>query len=127
MPVWSMDAAETTTAIAEVQAAEAQLAEVEARLLSHAKRTDIAGNCAASSTAIWHAVATRTTRVQAHRAMRLAEALEDREHVRAALAQGRIHVDQAEAILRALVDLPAGLDPDLAARAEQHLVELARS
>ena len=64
IPVWSMDATETTTAIAEVQAAEAQLAELEGpSSSSHADRIDIAGNTGATSTANWHAVATRTTRV----------------------------------------------------------------
>ena len=104
----------------------AQLPAMSVRLAWDSSRAFTSASWAsAASTANWHAVAARTTRVQAHRAMRLAEALEDREHARAALAQGRIHVDQAEAILRALVDLPAGLDPDLAPRAEQHLVELA--
>ena len=87
-PVWSMDATETTAAIAEVQAVEAQLAEVKARLLSHATRIDIPASTAASSTANWHAVTTRSTRAQAHRTMRLADGLEQRDLTRAALAGG---------------------------------------
>ena len=42
VPLWSMDPAETTARIDEVQAAEAQLAELEARLLAHADRIEIA-------------------------------------------------------------------------------------
>ena len=42
MPVWSMDAAETTATLAEIQATKAQLVELEARLLSHADRTEVA-------------------------------------------------------------------------------------
>ena len=57
--------------------------------------------------------------------MRLAEGLEDHDLTRAALAEGRVHVEQAEAILRALADLPADLDPDLVDQAERHLLELA--
>ena len=52
-PVWSMNASDTTTAIAEVQAAEAQLAELKARLLTHADRIELAGNTGATSTANW--------------------------------------------------------------------------
>ena len=66
--VWSMDAAETTTAIAEVTKAESQLAELEARLLAHADRADLRGENGSTSTANWHAVATTTTRAAAHRA-----------------------------------------------------------
>ena len=74
MPVWSMDATETTATLAEVQSAKAQLAELEARLLAHADRIDVAGNTGATSTANWHAHTTRTTRAAAHRVMRLATA-----------------------------------------------------
>ena len=127
MPVWSMDAAETTATLAEIQSAKAQLVELEARLLSHADRTEVAAHTGATSTANWHAHATRTTRVAAHRAMRLATGLEDHDLTRTALAEGRLHVEQAEAILRALADLPADLDPKLLVQAEQHLLEQAAS
>jgi hypothetical protein len=126
VPVWSMDAIETTAAIADVQAAKAQLAEVEARLLSHATRIDIPATTAASSTANWHAVATTTTRAQAHRTMRLADGLETHDLTRAALAGGAVHVEQAEVILRALEQLPDDLDPDLTAQAEQELLAHAQ-
>jgi hypothetical protein len=36
-----------------------------------------------------------------------------------------VNAEQAQVILRALTDLPADLDPDLATRAEAHLLELA--
>ncbi len=125
-PVWSMDPTETTAAIADVQAAEAQLAEVKARLLSHATRIDIPAATATSSTANWHAVTSRTTRAQAHRTMRLAAGLEQRDLTRAALAEGQIHVEQAEVILRALAELPDDLDPELVTQAEQQLLEQAQ-
>ena len=108
-----------------MQAAKAQLAELEARLLAHADRIEVAAATAATSTANWHAHTTQTTRAQAHRAMRLAQGLEDHDPTRTALAEGRIHVEQAEAILRALTELPADLDPKLLAQAEQHLLDLA--
>ena len=117
-PVWSMDAAETTAALDDVQSAKAQLGELEARLLNHAGRIEIPAESGATSTANWHAHRTRTTRTAAHRTMRLAAGLETRDATRTALAQGSVHVEQAEVILNALADLPDDLDPDLADQAE---------
>ena len=126
IPLWSMDAQDTTTTtIADVQAVKAQLAALEAQLLSHAKQIDLPGDTAASSVANWHAVATRTTRVVAHRAVRLSDGLEHHDLTRQALAEGRVHVEQAEVILRALADLPDDLTPALVAKAEAHLLEQA--
>ena len=87
-PVWSMDPAETTAALHDLQALAAQVAELQARVLAHADRTEVAAATAATSTANWHAHTTRTTRAQAHRAMRLAQGLEDHDLTRTALAAG---------------------------------------
>uniref|UniRef100_UPI000A00F8E1 HNH endonuclease signature motif containing protein n=1 Tax=Nocardioides halotolerans TaxID=433660 RepID=UPI000A00F8E1 len=125
-PVWSMNADDTVATIAEVQSAKAQLAELEARLLTHAGRVDLPGQTGATSTATWHAATTRTTKTHAHRTMRLADGLELHEATRTALADGRVHVEQSEAILRALADLPDDLDAAIAAEAERRLLEYAR-
>ena len=50
--------------------------------------------------------------------MRLAEGLDHHDATRTALAEGRLHAEQAEVILYALADLPDDLDPDLVAHAE---------
>src|SRR3954469_21218359 len=71
VPLWSMGPDETAATIADVQAAEAQLAELKTRLLTHAGEVDVPGKTAASSVANWHAAATRTTKTTAHRDMRL--------------------------------------------------------
>ena len=113
VPVWSMDAAETTASLDQLAALAAQVAELQARVLAHGDRTDIAAESGATSTANWHAHRTRTTRPQAHRTMRLAAGLEQRDLTRAALACGAVHVEQAEVILRALAELPDDLDPEL--------------
>ncbi len=47
---------------------------------------------------------------------------ESHDQTRDALAEGRVHVEQAEVILRALDDLPADLDPSLVQDAEAHLL-----
>ena len=57
--------------------------------------------------------------------MRLAKALEDRELTRRALAEARVNLEQAQVIVRALDDLPDGLDPELVVKAEAHLIEQA--
>jgi hypothetical protein len=123
--VWSMDATETTTALAEISSAKAQLAELEARVLMHADRIEVAGHAAHSSTATWHAVATQTTRAAAHRLMRTATSLETHEPTRTALAEGRLQVEQGEVILRALAELPEDVDAEVVEEAEAHLLDLA--
>ena len=72
VPLWSMDAAETTAVIEDVLRAEAQLAELKTRLLTHAETVDVAGTAGATSTANWLAHHTHTTRRAAHRTVRLA-------------------------------------------------------
>jgi hypothetical protein len=71
--------------------------------------------------------ATSTANWVAHRTIRLAKALEAHEPTRTALAEGRVHVEQATVIARAVDDLPDDLDPDLVAEAEAHLVEQAQT
>jgi hypothetical protein len=123
--VWSMGAAETAATIGELDRAEAQVAELKARLLAHGDFVAV-GQDIAMSTPNWLAHTTKTTRVAAHRAMRLAKALEDRDLTRGALAEGRVNLEQAQAILRAVGDLPDGLDPELIGKAEAHLIEQAQ-
>jgi hypothetical protein len=84
VPVWSMDAAETTDALAEVRAAKAQLAELEARLLCHADRTEVGNQGNATSTAKWLAVTAQTTRPESHRLLRIAKSLEANDQTRTA-------------------------------------------
>jgi hypothetical protein len=124
-PVWSMGAAETAAALTELDRAEAQVAELKARLLVHGDFVAV-GQDIAMSTPNWLAHTTKTTRVATHRAMRLAKALEDRDLTRGALAEGRVNLEQAQAIIRAVDDLPDGLDPDLIGKAEAHLIDQAQ-
>ena len=125
--LWSMDAAETAATIEDLGRAEAQLAELKTRLLLHAEAVDVPGQSGATSTPNWHAHHTKLTRRETHRQIRLAHGLEQHDVTRAALAEGRVHVEQAEAILRGLADLPDDPDPDLVQQAEAHLIEQART
>jgi hypothetical protein len=58
--------------------------------------------------------------------VRLAKALEDHDLTRTALAEGRVNLEQTQAILRAVGDLPEGLDPELIGQAEAHLIDQAQ-
>jgi hypothetical protein len=120
--VWSMGAAETMATLDELSALAAQVAELQARLLTHAEQIQLPSATGATSTANWHGHRTRTVRSQAHRMMRLAEGLDQREATRAAMAEGRLHADQAHVILDSLKQLPDDLDPELVEQAEQHLI-----
>ncbi len=120
--LWSMDALATTTTLTELQRLTNRVVELQARVLAHADQTKVGDESGATSTPNWYAHHTKLTRREAHRQTRLATALEAHEQTRAALAEGRLHVEQAEIITRALDDLPDDLDPDLVARAEAHLI-----
>ena len=109
-PVWSMSTAETETALVEVTRLESQLAQLKLRLLAHGKRVDVGAEVGATSPANWYAHQTRTVRPAAHRAMRLAERLEEAHPaVDAALAEAAINVDQAAVIVEAVDALPTDL------------------
>src|SRR5690349_25111153 len=91
VPVWALDPAETTATLLELTALAAQVAELQARLLVHADQSEVTAQTAASSTANWYAVTTRTTRPRAHGLMRLATRLETHEATRTALAEGTVN------------------------------------
>ena len=117
-----MDAGETGAVLDDVLRAEAQLSELKARLVSHAGAVDLPAQSAAKSTAHWLAHRATMTAAQARRTTTMATGLEQHGHPRAALVAGRIHLEQAEVILRALADLPDGLDLLTLERAECHLL-----
>ncbi len=120
--VWSLDAPATATTLAELQRLANRVAELQARVLAHADHTQVGDHTGATSTANWLAHHTKLTRREAHRQTRLATSLETYEQTRVALAEGRLHVEQAEVILRALDELPDDLDQDLKDEAELHLI-----
>jgi hypothetical protein len=122
---WSMSAAETAETLDEVDACEAQLRELKSRLLLHAESVEVPAQAGAASLATWLAHRHKLTRREAHRQSRLAAGLETHPLTGEALSEGRLNVEQAEAILRGLDTLPEDLDPDLKDKAEEHLLDLA--
>ena len=87
---------------------------------------DVADVAAHRDVASWLAAHTRADRGAAARDHRLAHALDGRWHAIAkALADGRLTVEQAAVIVRALDQLPSDLDPEVLDRAQAHLIEQA--
>src|SRR3954469_14314627 len=124
--VWSMDPAQTKATLVEVTRLEAQVAELKLRVAAHAGELRLGEEEGATSTATWWAHTTRQVRPTATGQVRLAHALTERTHVRAALAAGELRVEQAGVIIHALAKPPGDLDAELVERAERHLVAQAR-
>ncbi len=140
-PLWVLDAAGTRRALADLAALVSRVAELEARLLTHADTVEAYAEPGATTTAAWLGHATRVTRREAHGKTRLAAALEQHPLTREALARGEVRVEQAQVICRAVDELSKDLeadaasedpdvralaaDPDLPERAEKHLLAAA--
>lgn len=129
VPVWSMSVAEQRETLEVLDRVGSRLAELDLRVLASADRNEIGSGSGATSTAAWLATRTRQTRARCSAAVRLAGALDERyTATRLALADGRVNVDQAEVICRAVDALTRehdDLPPGVEARAEAHLLGLA--
>lgn len=125
---WSMTPQELKDVLPRLTRARARLEALELRVLVEADRVSVGDEDGASNTAAWWAHTTGQTRPTTHRALRLAQALDERHaRVAAALAAGELLTEQAHVIVAAVDTLPADLvDAGLRARAEARLVELGR-
>ena len=124
-PAWSMSQEATAQTLVEVSRAEARLVEVRSQLLSHAETVAVAETNASPSVAVWHANATRSTKRESFRQVRLAAGLDRYELVREALRRGDVIAEQASAICSALDELPNDLDPSVLEQAAKALVSFA--
>ena len=87
---------------------------------------DLAEATACRTVADWLAPRIRADRAHAARAQRLAQALDDRwTQAGAGVLEGRVSIEQAQVIVRALDDLGSGVSRDVLVRAEAHLVDQA--
>src|SRR5687768_5624787 len=77
---WSMTDAETRSTLAALTRAKARLAELELRVAAHAETAQVGDESGATSTAAWWAATTKQARPEAHRNVRLAEALDTDKH-----------------------------------------------
>ncbi|MGZ4494698.1 MAG: DUF222 domain-containing protein [Nocardioides sp.] len=124
-PAWALSDADLTESVLELTRARAELDELLLRVLAEADRREVGSATGATSTAAWLAQHTRQTRKAAHADVRLARSL-DRpilDTVRRALAEGRLHVEQARVIVHVVEDLPDGEVSDAQrVAAQEHLV-----
>ena len=94
------------------------------RLRAVAAAGDVAADHGCRTVADWIAPRTRTDRRAAYAQEKLAHALDQTwHHVGAALADGRMHLDQARVIVKALDALPDDVGAEVKQLAEQRLVE----
>src|SRR4051812_46748220 len=107
-----------------IAAAQAQLDELRLRVMAAASGVALAD--ASRDVAAWQVAHLHRDLRTAKAEARLAQALDRRyEVLRAGMAEGRVHLDQAHVIAKALDDLPADLEAGVLARAETALVDLA--
>ncbi|WP_205473318.1 HNH endonuclease signature motif containing protein [Nocardioides sp. SYSU D00038] len=126
LPLWSMQAPEAAETLTEIAKLESQVAALKLRVARHAQTQKVEAASGATSTAAWLAVATRATRRETARTMRLAEQLDTMPTVAQALGRGELLLEQAEVIARAIDKLPDDTDPQIREQAQVKLVELAQ-
>ncbi|WP_374455735.1 DUF222 domain-containing protein [Nocardioides sp.] len=120
-----MSTDDKAVALAELVRATAQLDELRLRILGDAG--DLAEATAARDAAGWLAQHTRTRFTDARADLALASTLDrERPLLAVAMREGEATLAQAHVIRRAIDVLPASVDDDTVARAEEHLVAQAR-
>jgi hypothetical protein len=126
---WTLGPSALADLLSRLSVVENWLTAVRLQLLREADRLQVGDPVGAGSTAGWWAAATRTTKPEAHRAVALAERLDDDRHAATAeaMVSGDVSLDQASVILHAVEALPTELvDAELRSRVEDHLVALAQ-
>ncbi|MCR1782110.1 HNH endonuclease [Nocardioides carbamazepini] len=118
-----MSVTDKQAALVDLTRAEAQVAELKARIL--ATSDDIAAEHGAHDVAAWLAHATRTDPRTARADLHLATALEQHPAVAAGMRAGTVSTAQARVITTAVDELPTDLGPELAAEAEATLIGYA--
>lgn len=127
-PTWSMTETDLGDALVAIAALEAQVAALRLRVTAQAVEDGAGGTTGATSTAAWAASHTRRTRPDCFRDARVAATLAEPRHrtVADALADGRVHLDQARAITDAVDALPADrVDARVRAEAATFLLDCA--
>ena len=125
-PAWSMTAEEERAVLVELSRSAARVSELLLRVLAAADHDDVGKVDGSPSTGAWLAGATHRPRGAARSDVAMAMALEERfAATREALASGRVDLEQARVIVRAVEGLPEHVDSEARVRAENHLVGLA--
>jgi hypothetical protein len=110
VPVWSLSRAEQRSVLVSLARVEARVAGLRLRVLAAADAADVGAGSGASSTAAWVAQQTRQVRGGAggaHADLVLARELDSSlTATGVALAAGRVNIEQARVIARAVAGLP---------------------
>ena len=125
VPTWSMGQAATAEAMVDIARLEARVVELKSRTLVHAESVAVAETNASPSVAVWHSNATRSTKRESFRQVRLAGGLDRYDVVREALGRGDVIAEQASVICTALDELPDDLDAGVVEQAAKALVAFA--
>jgi hypothetical protein len=120
---WAMSADELVAALDQAQALRVEVEAVTLRLLRQIEKDKVASSVSASSTAVWyrnrHLVSIRS----AHRFVKVARRVDAAPAVVGeAVADGRVNLDQADVVTRALARIPAEVGVDIRERAAETLV-----
>ncbi|ANH39212.1 hypothetical protein I601_2796 [Nocardioides dokdonensis FR1436] len=124
-PAWSMGQADAAEVLVQIARAEARLVELRSRALVQAEAVAVQERNASPSLAVWHAYATRSTKRESFREVRLATGLIRYGVVREALGRGDLVAEQASVIVNALDALPDDLEPGVLEQAAKALVAYA--
>ncbi|GAA1965351.1 HNH endonuclease signature motif containing protein [Nocardioides panacihumi] len=119
--MWALTPRELGECLEEVFAGQARMAALALGLVAQADRSDLPTHDAQPTMVSWLRDRVRLAPTEGKRLVRLARALEDYRVTRGALAAGSFPVASAAVIARALDALPAGVDPDVRAEAEEYL------
>lgn len=129
VPLLSMTSDEQREVLVSVARSRAQLEALHLRLLAQAEESEATVESGAGSAADWMTIEIRQVRRDARADLRLAERLEHRDVLSAAMAAGEVDVAQSRAIVAALERLPRSgelaVTEEQRAGAEAHLVQLA--
>ncbi len=126
MSVLSMSDEEVAATTLELTRLEARIGELRLRMVATAEERDVGKADASPSTGAWLAHHTRQRRSGAFADVRFAQALDGEfTATRAALSAGRVLVEQARVIVKAVADLPSSVSGEDRRRGEAHLLELA--
>jgi hypothetical protein len=121
-----MTADQKRAALVELDRQQARLDALALRVLAAADLDDVGAEVGAASTGAWLSHETLADGAEAAARVKLAAALDrERQQTAVGLAAGEFSVEHARVIVRALVDLPGDLEPDLVASAEKTMVEEA--
>jgi len=121
-PTWSMTTVQTRDALIALTHVANRLAELDLRVLDHARATQAGEDAGATCAATWLAHATRQTRLATFGKAKFAQTVGSHPLTQAAMGAGEVLPDQARVILDAVDALPETVSDGLRVQAETYLL-----